>query len=158
MNWAFDDPVRLAALTVSIQRWSATPFCQHQCVAGAGVDCVGLVRAVWRDCGIDVAPAAQIPRYGLAAGVHQPYSALLDWLRSDPAARERLRWVDPDGQAMAGDIVVIRRAASAHHVGLLGPEDHPRLWHAAPGIGVCSIDWPACRANLKIAAIIRHVA
>lgn len=109
--------------------WLGTPY-RHQAAAkGAGADCLGLVRGVWREvCGAEPAP---VPAY------------TMDW--SEPQGEERL-WaaarfylVEKFGPARPGDVLLFRmRAGSvAKHLGILAEVGAvPRFVHAYAGRGV----------------------
>ena len=130
------------------QDWLGTPY-QHQASCkGAGTDCLGLLRGIWREI------------YGAEPGLVPAYTP--DW--SEPtgeevllkAATDLLRSVAP-GAGIAGDVLVFRMrpGAVAKHLGLLaktGPE--PAFIHAYSGHGVVlsplSTPW-----QHKIAAIFR---
>ncbi|MEO0681852.1 MAG: NlpC/P60 family protein [Pseudomonadota bacterium] len=126
-----DDPGRRARLVRAALLWRGTPYRHQASCRGAGTDCLGLIRGVWREV---IGPEPFTP---------PPYSA--DWSEAD--ADETLltgarRWMRerPLDQAEAGDVVVMRmrERAAAKHMGLLtevgGPE--PRMIHAYSGRGV----------------------
>ncbi len=113
------------------RRWIGTPY-RHQCSCrGAGTDCLGLVRGVWREViGREPeAPPSYTPDWSETAGAE----ALL------AAAGRHLRPI-ADEQARAGDVLVLRMrdGGVAKHMGILGtsPEGHPTLIHAYSGHGV----------------------
>ena len=128
--------------------WLDTPY-QHQASCkGAGTDCLGLLRGVWRE--IYGAEPRAIPAY------------TQDW--SEPTGREELLWAAQDlllpvplEQEAMGDVLLFRMrpGAVAKHLGLLsctGPAG--RFIHAYSGHGVIesplSAPW-----QRKIAAIFR---
>ena len=91
--------------------WIGTPY-RHQAAArGAGADCLGLVRGVWRAvCGAEPAP---VPAY------------TMDW--SEPQGEERL-WqaarlylIETAGPPAPGDVLLFRMRAGAvaKHMGIL---------------------------------------
>ena len=107
--------------------WIGTPSLHQASAQGAGCDCLGLVRGVWRDVwGQEPAP---VP----------PYTA--DW--SEPQGEERLwdaaRRILRPGRGEAGDLLLFRmRAGSvAKHLGI---QSHagasPRFIHAMSRHGV----------------------
>lgn len=118
------DPVAAA------RRWIGTPYV-HQCsVRGAGADCLGLIRGIWREC------------FGREPGAVPPYSP--DW--SEPQGEERL-WEaarahlaeKPATEAAPADVILFRMRAGAvaKHLGLqsvVGPA--PAFIHAYSGQGV----------------------
>ena len=109
--------------------WLGTPY-RHQAAArGAGADCLGLVRGVWREvCGAEPVP---VPAY------------TMDW--SEPQREERL-WaaarlylVEKSGPALPGDVLLfrMRSGAVAKHLGILAEAGAvPRFVHAYAGRGV----------------------
>ena len=130
------------------QDWLGTPYRHQASCKGAGTDCLGLLRGIWREI------------YGAEPGLVPAYTP--DW--SEPtgeevllkAATDLLRSVAP-GAGIAGDVLVFRMrpGAVAKHLGLLaktGPE--PAFIHAYSGHGVVlsplSTPW-----QHKIAAILR---
>ena len=119
-----DDVVAIA------RTWIGTPYVHQASVKGAGTDCLGLLRGVWRDiCGPE--PEA-VPAY------------TQDW--SEAAGREDLltaarRWLVclPLMSCVAGDVLVFRmRAGSvAKHLGILSCAGaRASFIHAYSGHGV----------------------
>lgn len=110
--------------------WIGTPYVHQASVKGAGCDCLGLLRGVWRDL-FGAEPEA-VPAY------------TRDW--SEPQGDERLfraavRHLSrkPLGHAAPGDVLLfrMREGAVAKHVGLqaeIGPS--PTFIHAYSGHGV----------------------
>ena len=108
--------------------WIGTPYRHQASCRGAGADCLGLVRGIWRDL-LGPEPVA-VPAYSM------------DW--SEPQGEERL-WAAAlthlvplarDGQA-AGDVILFRmRAGSvAKHLGIVSVP-HERFIHAYNRRGV----------------------
>lgn len=122
---AFQDQIVAEA-----RRWIGTPYV-HQCATcGAGTDCLGLVRGVWR-------------------ALHGPEPELIpaytqDW--AEPDGREALlvaagRWLlrKPMDDAAPGDVLLfrMREGRVAKHLGIaarIGPE--ASFVHAYTGHGV----------------------
>ncbi len=117
--------------TVEIaRRWIGTPY-RHQATAlGAGTDCLGLIRGVWRE--LHGSEPVEVPAY------------TADW--SEPQGEERL-WeaalahlhVQPPGPPVPGDVLLFRMRADtvAKHLGIaarLG--DVPTVIHAYARHGV----------------------
>ncbi|RVV99006.1 peptidase [Mesobaculum littorinae] len=112
---------------IAARGWIGTPYL-HQCsTRGAGADCLGLIRGVWREV---VGPEPEeLP----------PYTP--DW--SEPAREERLwqaagQWLVPRAgtDPVPGDVVLFRMRAGrvAKHLGLIsGPQS---FIHAYAGHGV----------------------
>lgn len=112
------------------RRWIGTPYLHQASVRGAGCDCLGLLRGVWRE--ILGAEPAVVPSY------------TPDW--SEPEGQERLwheaarylRPVDLD-DAIAGDVILFRMRAGgvAKHLGIAGKVGAtPSFIHAYSGHGV----------------------
>lgn len=124
------------------QRWLGTPY-QHQASCeGAGADCLGLVRGIWREvCG---AEPAVVPAY------------TPDW--SEAAKDERLlnemgRYFQPvTGKALVGDVLVFRLRLVAKHLAVVSA---PRkIIHAYSGRGV--VETPLSSAwERRIAGVYR---
>jgi NlpC/P60 family putative phage cell wall peptidase len=119
-----------AADVVRIARsWAGTPYHHQASCRGAGADCLGLVRGVWRE---------------LYRGEPEPlcpYSR--DWSATGEetlleAARRHLVEIDPKIASM-GDVVVFRYRAGlpAKHCGILTNEAH--FVHAVEGAPVCEV-------------------
>ncbi|WP_417271178.1 NlpC/P60 family protein [Celeribacter sp.] len=110
--------------------WIGTPYRHQASVKGAGADCLGLLRGVWREAfGSEPAP---VPAYSF------------DW--SEPAGDERL-WravaahmtETPVADMAAGKVVLfrMRTGAVAKHLGIVSQlGDHPKFIHAYSGHGV----------------------
>ncbi|MEM8576240.1 MAG: peptidase [Pseudomonadota bacterium] len=119
------------------RRWLGTPYVHQASALGAGADCLGLVRGVWRGL------------YGTEPEVPPPYT--MDW--SEPQGDERL-WraalrhlqhaeVEAPGQVL---LFRMRAGAVAKHLGIqsgLGAE--ARFIHAYSGHAVVesplSVPW-----------------
>ncbi|RVU21776.1 DUF6950 family protein [Methylobacterium oryzihabitans] len=122
------DPAPCAARIVAAARcWLGTPYRHQASLRGAGCDCLGLLRGVWRDL------------YGAEPEVPPPYSPAwaeehgAETLRD--AARRHLVEIDP-AEAAAGDVVLFRwrDGVPAKHCAILaGPG---RMIHAYDGHAV----------------------
>ena len=98
------------------RRWLGTPYVHQASSRGAGADCLGLVRGVWREL------------YGAEPEPLPPYGP--DW---SEAAREERLWAAaarhlralPEGAPEPGEVILfrMRRAGVAKHLGIVsGPE------------------------------------
>lgn len=109
--------------------WIGTPYRHQGATRGAGADCLGLVRGIWRALyGGEPGP---VPAYG--ADWRDP--AIGDAL--EVAARQYL--VERDGPAAAGDVVLFRlmRHRPARHCGVMVAAD--RFVHAQEHVGVVEV-------------------
>jgi NlpC/P60 family putative phage cell wall peptidase len=111
--------------------WIGTPYRHQASCRGAGTDCLGLLRGVWREV-LGAEPEA-VPGY------------TPDWAepgRSEEllAAAGRHLVAVARGEARVGDVVVLRmrEGGVAKHVGFLArsPLGHLTLIHAYSGHGV----------------------
>ncbi|MDZ7905066.1 MAG: peptidase [Cypionkella sp.] len=133
------DPATLA------RAWIGTPYVHQASVQGAGCDCLGLLRGVWRAL------------YGAEPCPIPPYS--FDW--SEAARREDLmaaadRWlIRKDlGAASEGDVLLfrMREGAVAKHIGIQGAVgENPSFIHAYSGHGVVESPLPAPWARKIVA-------
>lgn len=109
--------------------WIGTPYRHQAACKGAGCDCLGLVRGVWREiCGAEPVP---VPAY------------TMDW--SEPQGEERL-WdaarlylFERRGAVVPGDVILFRmRAGSvAKHLGIVAEVGSTTSFiHAYSGRGV----------------------
>ena len=122
---------RADEIVARARAWIGTPYRHQASCRGAGTDCLGLLRGVWREV-LGPEPEA-VPSY------------TPDW--SEPsrsedmlaAAGRNLVPVDVAG-ARSGDVVVLRmrEGGVAKHVGFLArsPLGHATLIHAYSGHGV----------------------
>ena len=116
------DPVSIA------RHWLGTPYRHQASALGAGCDCLGLIRGVWRGL------------YGAEPETPPPYS--LDW--SEPQGDERLwaaalRHLTPARDPANGDVLLFRMrdVGVAKHLGLAATGPHgPTFIHAMSGRGV----------------------
>ena len=121
---------RAAAAVTEARHWIGTPYVHQAAVRGAGTDCLGLLRGVWRVL------------YGAEPETIPAYTQ--DW--SEPSNNEELwaaarRWLVevPRRDVAMGDVLLFRmRAGSvAKHLGIVstvGPE--ASFIHAYTGHGV----------------------
>jgi len=123
------------------RRWIGTPY-QHQASCqGAGADCLGLVRGIWREiCG---AEPALVPAY------------TPDW--SEAAKDERLLeamglYFTPVSEAAIGDVLVFRLRAVAKHLAVVSARGN--IIHAYSRRGV--VETPLSPAwERRIAGVFR---
>lgn len=123
-------------IVASARSWIGTPYRHQASVKGAGTDCLGLIRGVWRDL------------YGAEPEAVPAYS--MDW--SEPqgdeglwAAAARHMFERPVGGARPGDVILfrMRTGSVAKHLGVLSDERH--FIHAYSRSGVIesalSVPW-----------------
>ena len=118
------DPARVIA---AARGWIGTPYHDQASVRGAGCDCLGLARGIWRDVvGPEPLP---VPPYSRDWGEAGPFEVL-----ADGAGRWML--MVPVAEAGPGALVLfrMRRGAIAKHIGILTSE-HSFI-HAYEGLGV----------------------
>ncbi len=110
--------------------WLGTPYLHQQSTRGAGTDCLGLIRGVWRGL------------YGFEPESPPPYAP--DWGESDgsePLQAAARRWLEelPLSSRLPGDALLfrMRRSGPAKHLGILSAPD--RMIHAWSGHAVSEI-------------------
>ncbi len=106
------DPARVIA---AARGWIGTPYHDQASVKGAGCDCLGLARGVWREVvGPEPLP---VPPYSRDWGEAGPFEVL-----ADGAGRWML--MVPVAEAGPGGLVLfrMRRGAIAKHIGILTSE------------------------------------
>jgi NlpC/P60 family putative phage cell wall peptidase len=112
------------------RRWIGTPYLHQASTLGAGADCLGLVRGVWRAI------------YGQEPEWVPPYSP--DWAEPDHRevlfeAAARLLAPKPMLAAELGDVLLFRMrdGSIAKHLGLQSATGtHSKFIHAYTGYGV----------------------
>ncbi|WP_158967922.1 C40 family peptidase [Chachezhania sediminis] len=121
--------VHRARVVAAARAWLGTPYRHQAATLGAGADCLGLIRGVWRTLHGDEPEA--IPAYSM------------DW--SEPQGEERLwaaalRHLKPaEGPLRPGQVILfrMREDAVAKHLGILSaPEPDPSFIHAYNRRGV----------------------
>ncbi len=99
--------------------WLGTPYVHQQSTRGAGCDCLGLLRGVWRDL------------YGAEPEPCPPYA--LDWAAAgrDTLREAADRWLRPDAAEGPGVVALYRLGSGplATHCGILTGD--ARLIHAS---------------------------
>jgi NlpC/P60 family putative phage cell wall peptidase len=110
--------------------WIGTPYLHQASICGAGTDCLGLLRGIWRAIYREEPEA--IPAY------------TADW--AEPSREEVLlaaarRWLSekPIDEPALGDVLLFRMrdGSVAKHLGLQSEiEAHPRFIHSYTGFGV----------------------
>lgn len=108
------------------RRWIGTPYRHQASLPGAGCDCLGLIRGVWR--ALYGAEPEQAPPYSPDWAARGGGEMLLD------AAR---RWLVEAQTPQAGDVLVFRYAPDtpASHCAILSRPAH--MIHAMQGRAVC---------------------
>ncbi|NEY89289.1 NlpC/P60 family protein [Tabrizicola oligotrophica] len=139
---------RGAEVLARAEGWLGTPYRHQASCKGAGTDCLGLLRGVWRE--VHGAEPTGIPAYTADWSEPQGREELLD------AARQFLIPVAA-GQEQPGDVLLFRMrpGAVAKHLGILARTGEAAAFiHAYCGHGVVlsplSAPW-----RRKIAAIFR---
>ncbi|NOE16772.1 MULTISPECIES: NlpC/P60 family protein [Ruegeria] len=133
--------IRREDIVTEARNWLGTPYMHQASVKGAGADCLGLLRGVWRAV-IGREPES-VPAYSM------------DW--SEPQGEERM-WVaarrhlveKPIGEMASGDVLLFRMrdASVAKHLGIVSTtHPEPRFIHAYSGHGVVenALSRPWCR-------------
>ncbi|SFI24469.1 NlpC/P60 family protein [Albimonas pacifica] len=122
---------RRAVIVAAARDWLGTPYRHQASAKGAGADCLGLVRGVWREV------------LGSEPETPPPYSP--DWMEASREERlfdacRRLLVELPTAEAGPGDVLLFRMRAQgpAKHLGILVETggDEPRMIHAYSGRGV----------------------
>ena len=112
------------------RRWIGTPYHHQASRRGAGCDCLGLIRGVWREL------------YGTDAEMPPAYSP--DWAETSgretmiEAAGRHMIWRAP-AQVRWGDVLIfrLRKGALAKHAAILVSDD--TMVHAIEGAPVCEV-------------------
>jgi NlpC/P60 family putative phage cell wall peptidase len=112
------------------RKWVGTPYRHQASCRGAGADCLGLIRGVWREL------------YGHDLLVPLTYSA--DWAErrdDEPLWAGLTRWMVPcfGTGATCDDVILFRMStrAAAKHLGIVVQDGSaPRFVHACSGLGV----------------------
>lgn len=120
-------PAIRAEIVAAARGWIGTPYRHQASVRGAGADCLGVVRGVWREL------------LGAECEIAPPYS--YDWGETGrrellyEAACRNLREVVLPGRS--GDVVLfrMREKGVAKHLGIL-TDDGARFVHGFTGHGV----------------------
>lgn len=118
-------------IVAAARGWLGTPYCHQASCRGAGADCLGLIRGLWRELyGHEPErPPAYTPDWGEATG----QEALMD---------AALRHLEPVPFPRPGDVLLFRMLARgpAKHLGILSqdcPERGRWMIHAFSGHAVC---------------------
>ena len=114
----------MSRIAAAARGWIGTPYLHQASAKGAGCDCLGLIRGVWREV------------HGQEPMPVPPYTP--DW--SEPQGEERLRDAAASllrpGQGTPGDLLLFRMrpGAAAKHPGILSAPD--AFIHSMSGHGV----------------------
>lgn len=133
--WLESSPATLCPLSIvaAARRWIGTPYRHQASVKGAGADCLGVVRGVWRELiGPEPAPPPPYARSWAEDGAGE---LLLE-------AAERWLVRTAEGGIEAGDVLLFRvaRGSVAKHCGIAtGPR---AMVHAYDGHAVAETDIP----------------
>lgn len=119
-----DDVVAIAS------DWIGTPYRHQAACKGAGCDCLGLIRGVWRE--IYGAEPEDVPAYSMDWSEPQHQEAL--WAGAARHLREK-----PVEAGLPGDVILfrMRQGSVAKHLGLVSATGRePRFIHAYARHGV----------------------
>lgn len=118
---------RMSDVVCEARRWIGTPYRHQASVLGAGCDCLGLIRGIWR------------ARHGGEPEAVRPYAP--DWSEAEGAERlleGAARHLVPvvTGNISAGEVLVfrIKRSGVAKHIGVATGADG--FIHSYSGKGV----------------------
>lgn len=119
----------MSAVVTAARGWIGTPYVHQAATKGAGCDCLGLIRGIWRELhGIE---PAEVPAY--APDWDEPQGEEVLWR----AAAKHLDLVT--GPWERGQVLLfrMRSQAVAKHLGVLSDDDATqRFIHAYTGHGV----------------------
>lgn len=120
--------MKRAEIVAEARSWIGTPYCHQASRKGAGSDCLGLVRGVWR--ALVGAEPERAPPYSPDWAEALGEETLLE------AARRHLDEIAIGG-AREGDVLLFRMAlgSPAKHAAIVSGED--RIIHAYWGRAVC---------------------
>ncbi len=117
----------MSRVVAAARGWLGTPYVHQASMRGAGADCLGLVRGLWRELS------------GAEPEVPPPYT--MDW--GETGGREVLRaaaerWLRPVAVQRPGDVLLFRMRDDgiAKHLGVLSGVGPDRFIHAFSGHGV----------------------
>jgi len=118
---------RQALVVAEARSWIGTPYVHQASCKGAGTDCLGLIRGVWRAV-MGQEPEAvpsYSPDWGEATGREMLQAAALRWLR-----------MSPDAVVCPGEVLLFRMRDGriAKHLGIASGQDS--FIHAYSGHGV----------------------
>lgn len=113
----FRHSIRQMVLLQTALDWHGTPFRPHGNVMGAGVDCVHLAAALYRECGLikDFTP----PQYTMDQGSHARTSSLREYIISTGVFEEVKVVHSLVDTAVIGDLLEIKLGRVSHHVGVM---------------------------------------
>jgi NlpC/P60 family putative phage cell wall peptidase len=141
-------PVAAGRVVAEARAWIGTPYHDQASTKGAGCDCLGLARGIWRAV------------VGVEPGVVPPYSR--DWGESSgrevliDGARDLMIEV-PVTAAGAGALVLfrMRRGAVAKHCAILSGEG--TMIHSYERLGVVEVPWSDPWVRRAVAAFLYPV-
>jgi len=122
--------VTRATIVAEARKWLGTPYRHRASVRGAGCDCIGLVRGVWREV------------FGVEPEAAGPYTG--DWAEATgneallAAAHRHLR-PSTKAAALPGDVLIFRlrgKVVAKHAAILTGPQT---MIHAQEGVPVSEV-------------------
>ncbi|GAA3873092.1 peptidase [Celeribacter arenosi] len=119
-----------AEIIEAARSWIGTPYLHQASCRGAGTDCLGLVRGVWRD--LFGEEPEDVPAY--TPDWSEPRREELLW-----SAASRLLHEKPVVELDVADVILfrMREGSVAKHLGILSQSDpNPRFIHAYSGHGV----------------------
>lgn len=145
------DPARVVAVARS---WIGTPYHDQASMKGAGCDCLGLVRGVWRE--VVGAEPGPLPPYGRDWGETSGREVLLEGARAHmievPLASVTAGTAVAG--ALAGALVLFRmqRGAVAKHCGILNGTG--TMIHAYERLGVVEVPFTTAWSRRAAAAFL----
>ncbi len=120
--------LRAQTIAAEARSWIGTPYRHQAACKGAGADCLGLVRGVWRRC---IGPEPEIDfAYARDRGEYGPGEPVLGVAEERLVTRNKM-------PPLPGDLLIFRwrRAVPAKHLGIMSDQD--LFVHAYERAGVC---------------------
>lgn len=155
----FSDEKRRRALEWEASSWVGTPFHAHAKLKGVGVDCVQLAGRIYIATGFLREDQFNIGWYPIDGGHHDENSRVVEWIeKSGLFARAT--------EPRTGDLLCIKFARVAHHVGVMISERqfvHAYFKHM---VVMSNLDDPIYRKRIEAvyrpivtsdAAVLEHV-
>lgn len=130
-----------ANIAAAARGWIGTPYLHQASAKGAGTDCLGLVRGVWREL------------YGVEPEAPPPYTP--DWVErraGEPLLSAARRHLTQAHTAQSGDVLLFRMTPGGpvKHAGILTQAE--RFVHAHQGRAVCEA-WLAPWWRRRVAGV-----
>jgi hypothetical protein len=125
-------------LQAAAAAWVGTPFHSRITTQGKGISCVSLIFELCVETGVADRSDFAIPHGLVNWHLHNDFSLIDNFLRSD-RVKELIKRKDVEDGVETGDLLPLRTSATVHHLCIMIDPDHFVHCHRKKGVMIASL-------------------